>query len=164
MGGVLGSSQVTAGSMYHYFPGGKQELAVAAIQNAGADGADQLERVMEAAEFSTDGADAFFGWLASDLEAMEFRMGCPVGVPSTEAAMTEPVREAGASAFQSWIAAIASSFERRGADPTAALSTARFVVAAYEGASTLARTMHDTSIVDDTLTAVRAVIDRLELD
>ncbi len=164
MESVLASSDVTAGSMYHHFPGGKQELAVAAIKKAGDDGADLLERVMKASETSRDGADIFFGALAADLSATKFRMGCPVGVPSTEAATTEPIREIGAKAFESWIAVIARFFEERGADSAAALSTARFVVAAYEGCSTVARTMQDTSIVDDTLTAVRAAIGRLQLD
>lgn len=164
MEGVLNSSDVTAGSMYHYFPGGKEELAVAAIRHAGADGAEQLKAVMEGSELSTGGAEVFFGALAADMAASDFRLGCPVGVPSTEAAMTEPVREAGARAFESWISTIAGAFEARGAAPADALTTARFVVAAYEGSSTLARTMRDTSIIDDTLAVVRAAIERLGLD
>lgn len=164
MESVLASSEVTAGSMYHYFPGGKEELAVAAIKQAGADGAEQLKSVMEGSELPTWGAEVFFSALATDMAATDFRLGCPVGVPATEAAMTESVREAGAIAFESWISGIAEAFEARGAAPADALATARFVVAAYEGSSTLARTMRDTSIIDDTLVAVRGAIERLGLD
>ena len=89
------------------------------------------------------------------MEETDFALGCPVGVPSTEAAGIEAVRAAGASAFRSWIIVIASALEEQGFSPERARSTARFAVAAYEGASTVARTLRDTSVIHDTMAVVR---------
>ena len=42
---ILDDAGVKAGSLYHHFPGGKQELAAAVVESAGA----QIERVLRAA-------------------------------------------------------------------------------------------------------------------
>ena len=159
---VLETSEVTAGSMYHYFPGGKEALAAAAIETAGAEGAALLAEVMSSSPDPAHGTRVFYEARATEMEETEFRYGCPVGVPSTEASAVESIRAAGATAFESWIAVIAAALVERGFEPDRAESTARFVVAAYEGASTVARTMRDTSVVFDTMTMVELLLSRPE--
>ena len=73
-------------------------------------------------------------------------------------ATTESVRVAGAAAFSSWIAVIASALEEAGFSSEEAQTKARFAVAAYEGASTLARTLKDTSVIFDTMEVVKQVV------
>lgn len=155
---VLEASDVTAGSMYHFFPDGKESLAVAAVEAAGAEGAALLATVMEGSADPTHGTEVFFTALATEMEKTDYRYGCPVGVPSTEAAGIEAVRTAGASAFQSWIDVIADALEDRGFTSDRAQSAARFVVAAYEGASTVARTLQDTSVIYDTMNLVKEAL------
>ncbi len=155
---ILEASDVTAGSMYHYFPEGKEALVVAAVEAAGAEGASLLATVMDSSPDPTHGTEVFFTALATEMKETDFRYGCPVGVPSTEASGIEAVRAAGASAFQSWIDVVAAAFEERGFSPDRAHSAARFVVAAYEGASTLARTLRDTSVIDDTMALVQELL------
>ena len=152
---VLRSSRVTAGSMYHFFPDGKEALVAAAVEAAGVEGAALLASVMEDPSSPADGTEVFYTGRAADMEENDFVFGCPVGVPSTEAAGIEAVRAAGASAFRSWIAVIASALEDRGFSPDRAQSTARFAIAAYEGASTVARALRDTSVIYDTMAVVR---------
>ena len=155
---VLRTSEVTAGSMYHFFPDGKEALVAAAVEAAGAEGAAVLASVLEASSSPADGTDVFYTELAADLEENDFELGCPVGVPATEAAGTESVRAAGASAFRAWIDVIASALEERGFSPDRAQSTARFAIAAYEGSSTVARTLRDTSVIYDTMAVVKKVL------
>lgn len=152
---VLKSSDVTAGSMYHYFPGGKEALAAASVETAGAAGAALLAVALESSPDVSHATEVFYTALAEEMEETDFRYGCPVGVPSTEAPGIESVRAAGASAFQAWIDVISAALVEQGVDADRAESTARFVVAAYEGASTMARTLRDTAVIYDTMASVK---------
>ena len=155
---ILRDSHITAGSMYHYFPGGKEALAAAAVQEAGVAGAALLAETLESASSPAEATRVFYEGLASEMEETDFRFGCPVGVPSTEAASTEAIRAAGVASFESWISAMASALQQHGFTPDRAQSVARFAIAAYEGASTVARTLHDVSVIDDVLAAVQIVL------
>ena len=156
---LLMEADATAGSMYHHFPDGKEQLASAAVTEVGRASTDALIDIIEQAPSIAEATAAFYGALIEDMESTEFRYGCPIGVPTTEAAsLLEGVREAGALVFGSWVDAIAAGLEQEGWDPEAARRAAQFSVSAYEGASTLARATRDSSYIRDTLEYVRAVL------
>ncbi len=158
---VLETADVTAGSMYHFFPDGKDELAAAAVLEVGLAGNEALAAVLEQSPSVADGVVAFYELLMAEMEATEFRLGCPIGVPSTEAAAeAERIRSAGDQVFTAWIATMRTALEAEGWDTEAALVAARFAVSAYEGASTLSRTFRSTSPLRDTLAVVRSVLDQ----
>ena len=156
---VLEQADVTAGSMYHFFPGGKDELAAAAVKEVGLAGNAMLAGVLEESETVADGVVLFYEALIAEMEASDFRLGCPIGVPSTEAAATvDIVRTAGEAVFHEWIGTMSTGLEAEGWKPVSAAIAARFAVSAYEGASTVARTLRDTSILRDTLRVVHDVL------
>ncbi len=156
---VLEAADVTAGSMYHFFPGGKDELAAAAVMEVGLAGDQMLAATIEESGSVADGVIVFYDALIAEMEASDFRLGCPIGVPSTEAAATaEGIRQAGEAVFSAWIATMSAALEAEGWDPAPALVAARFAVSAYEGASTLSRTCRDTSVLRDTLTVVHDLL------
>ena len=156
---IIGEADATAGSLYHHFPEGKEQLAAAAVRDVGMANRDALVAVMEASGSVADGTVAFYEALIDEMEESDFRFGCPVGVPSTEAAyMVSAVREAGAEVFGEWTTAIATGLEREGWESARAERAARFAVSAYEGASTLARATKDTVYLRDTLGVVIEVL------
>ncbi len=158
---VLERADATAGSMYHFFPNGKDELAAAAVRQVGLAGTEALAGILDQSDSVAEAAVVFYEALIADMEASGFKYGCPIGVPSTEAAFTvETVREAGAAVFSAWITTMAEALEAEGWDPDSAVAAARFSVCAYEGASTVARASRDTSIMRDTLRAVGEVLSR----
>ena len=148
--GVLKASRVTAGSMYHHFPGGKAALVAAAVRQAGIESEDALSTMLGDPPDPVRCTQLLYDALAAEMEATDYRYGCPVGVPATEAAGNDVVRAATAEAFGRWIAVIEGALQLRGCSPDQAASTARFMVAAYEGASTLARSLRDTGVLHDT--------------
>ncbi len=158
---VLGRADATAGSMYHFFPGGKEELAEAAVREVGTASTTLLAAILDESDSVAAGVVAFYEALIADMEASDFRFGCPIGVPATEAPeAVQGIREAGDAVFSGWIAAMSTALEAEGWDPAAALIAARFAVSAYEGASTVSRACRDTSMLRDTLTVVYDVLGR----
>jgi TetR/AcrR family transcriptional repressor of lmrAB and yxaGH operons len=140
---VVAESGTPWGTQSHHFPGGKEELAVAAIDKSGAD----YERIVRAV-FARDGpADAIRAWteLAADLlESTGWTNGCPVATVALEQAHhSDPIGKAAASAFTTWRDAIADGLVGAGIKSERAGALAVVVLASIEGALLLARAERD---------------------
>jgi TetR/AcrR family transcriptional regulator, lmrAB and yxaGH operons repressor len=140
----LDAAGAANGSLYHHFPGGKEELASAAIEAAAEqveaallNAFDATDDVIVAAQRSIDGMIAAF-------EA-DPRDGCPVAPTAIDAAgISEPLRIAAAAAFASWLGVFEHALART-RDPDTAAAQARVLLSAIEGALLLDRTSHGTS-------------------
>jgi AcrR family transcriptional regulator len=157
---ILDDAGVKAGSLYHHFPGGKQELAAAVVESAGA----QIERVLRAALASAVDVvtviDRWVDLLAAGLAA-DSRDGCPVEPIATESVhASELVRLAAARAFESWCAAVAERLRADGWADERAREAALAVVSIIEGALVLSRTSGDAAALNAAKTATRAVLAR----
>ena len=144
MNDFLDAAGAANGSLYHHFPGGKEELASAAIEAAAAQveaalrsAFDATDDVVVAAQRSIDGMIAAF-------EA-DPRDGCPVAPTAIDAAgISEPLRIAAAAAFARWSGVFEQALCRtRDADTAGA--QARVLLSAIEGALLLDRTSHGTT-------------------
>jgi TetR/AcrR family transcriptional regulator, lmrAB and yxaGH operons repressor len=140
---LLGAAGAANGSLYHHFPGGKEELASAAIEAAG----EQVEAALLSAFDGTDDVvvaaqrsiDGMIGALDADP-----RDGCPVAPTAVDAAgISEPLRLAAAGAFARWSAVFERALARtRDADTATAQSL--LLLSSIEGALLLDRTSHGT--------------------
>src|SRR4051794_41132503 len=72
------------GSFYFHFPGGKEELGVAALRQGGEDFADLLRSTLEQAEPVHDAVADCALVLADRLEASDWLDGCPVATTALE--------------------------------------------------------------------------------
>jgi TetR/AcrR family transcriptional repressor of lmrAB and yxaGH operons len=140
----LDAAGATNGSLYHHFPGGKEELASAAIEAA----AEQVEAALLSAFDATDdvviAAQRSIDGMIAAFEA-DPRDGCPVAPTAVDAAgISEPLRLAATAAFARWLGVFEQALGRtRDADTAAA--QARVLLSAIEGALLLDRTSHGTS-------------------
>jgi TetR/AcrR family transcriptional repressor of lmrAB and yxaGH operons len=140
----LDAAGATNGSLYHHFPGGKEELARAAIEAA----ADQIEAALRSAFDATDDVvtatqRSIDGMIAA-FEA-DPRDGCPVAPTALDAAgISEPLRLAAAAAFARWSGVFEQALRHTRDADTAAVQ-ARVLLSAIEGALLLDRTSHDTA-------------------
>jgi TetR/AcrR family transcriptional repressor of lmrAB and yxaGH operons len=162
-----GLKQLTAaagapwGSLYHFFPKGKAELAAAAAAHAGAIYAEGWRRAFEQADDPAEAVWRIFEGEVRVLEGSDYRNGCPVASMTLDvASLDEDLRRACDGAFGQWLAAMSQGFEAHGAAPDAADALARFVLAAIEGAIVLARAAKSPAALKDTGGFVRAVIAR----
>ncbi|APA98317.1 TetR/AcrR family transcriptional regulator [Nocardia seriolae] len=136
------------GSTYHYFPGGKTQLAAEAVTFAGELTSTLLTRELE--NGPVEALRAFLSMWRKVVVDTEFRAGCPVlavsveDLPEAEAAP----HEAAAAAFSQWTALLTTSLREHGADPAAAERTATLIVAAAEGSVAMCRAEHSTRALD----------------
>jgi len=132
------------GSLYHFFPGGKQQLGAEAVARSGARFGRLLESVLGGADVVAS-VRAMFALSAAALEASDYADGCPVATVALEAASTsEPLREACAEVFDAWVATLEARLVSAGVDAGDAAGLAVVGLSAFEGAIVLARTGRTT--------------------
>ncbi|MEU9108975.1 TetR/AcrR family transcriptional regulator [Streptomyces xanthophaeus] len=93
----------TLGSLYHFFPGGKQELAVAAIHFGDQEFAELLRAGLGTHPDPAEAVEAVATLLARELEASDWRDGCPITATALETVGRLPdIQAACARAFANW--------------------------------------------------------------
>jgi TetR/AcrR family transcriptional repressor of lmrAB and yxaGH operons len=155
---ILDDAGVRAGSLYHHFPQGKQELAAAVVDTEGA-GVEQLLRRMLAGRWPVaDIIDRWVDALAAGL-AGDQRDGCPIEPIATESVNASPlVRSACARAFNSWCAAVADRLRSESWPDDDAEIVALGVISLIEGALILSRIAGDPSALNAAKPAARALL------
>jgi len=135
---IVADSGAPKGSMYHYFPGGKAELAVAAVNHAAAAVSARIGEILQAGLPPVGALEAVIDFFAGEMEASAFTKGCPVATISLEEAATTPlIRDACARAYGGWQAGLAAFLQAHGvAEPRTAAET---FIMLLEGALILAR-------------------------
>ena len=110
---ILETADVKAGSLYHHFPDGKQELAAAVVDSVGADIERRLRELLDSGLPISDIVDGWIDLMASGLEGDQ-RDGCPIEPIATESVhASQQVRDASARAFGGWCLAVADRHARR---------------------------------------------------
>ena len=133
---VLNDSNAPRGSIYYHFPGGKDELILAAIERAG----DRAVAIVESLRGRSPGevVSAFVGIWRSLLMASDFRIGCSLaGV--TVSSDNDTLIERAASVFRSWRACLNEVLIEGGVDPSQADDISTLLLAACEGAVVMCR-------------------------
>ncbi len=128
------------GSLYHYFPRGKDEIGEAAVHFAAARVTATLEELFRTTSSAPALIRAYCTRLAGWMAKSGFRDGCPIATTLLEAApQSEGVTDAGREAFAQWSRVIARALARDGFAKGEAEQFALLAIAAIEGALILAR-------------------------
>jgi AcrR family transcriptional regulator len=129
---VVAEAQAPFGSLYHHFPGGKQQLADEVIRLGGAFFQAVATAAYDAESDPEASVRAVFEGAAETLVATDYQDACPIATIALEVASTNDVlRRATAQVFEDWTSALT---ERLG-DRDRALA----VISALEGAFILCR-------------------------
>jgi AcrR family transcriptional regulator len=132
------------GSLYHFFPGGKDELALAAITESGQAYRQLFELIADAAADVPAAITDFFDGAATVLAETDYIDPCPIGTVAREVASTnDMLRDGTGRVFAGWIDAVAARLEAHGLDSDTAFELATATVAALEGGFVLARARRD---------------------
>jgi AcrR family transcriptional regulator len=155
---ILAHSGAPRGSVYHHFPGGREQLLREATDYAGDYVARKLER--ERGDDPLGALDALFDEYRKNLLATDFRAGCPVVAVAIESSEEAPdLRDCTVAAFDRWHREIASSIERSGVSPGRADELGTHAIAAFEGAIILSRAYRDLEPLERVRRELRRLVD-----
>ncbi len=153
---VLADSGAPRGSVYHHFPGGKDELVGAALDYMATEGLAGLDALIGGATSVDDVIDGFVRMWRMLLERTDYAAGCSVaGVTVT--AESDALREKAAYVFEVWAARLADLLRSVGMPGRQAREFAWTMIAAAEGAVVIARAQHSVR----PLAMVRSQLHRL---
>jgi AcrR family transcriptional regulator len=137
---IVAAAKAPFGSIYHHFPGGKEELGAAAIRRSGALYELLIPAVFDPAPDLVSAVRLFFEGAAAHLEDSEYEDACPIATVALEVSSTsDTMRAACADVFESWIAAGLPRFTAEGLDEATSRELVIGMIAALEGAFVLAR-------------------------
>ncbi|MGW4088324.1 TetR/AcrR family transcriptional regulator [Nocardia sp. NPDC004750] len=151
-------AQAPLGSTYHYFPGGKAQLAAEAVRFADALAARKLAQGLPAGPVA--GLRSFVDMWRKVLVDNDFHAGCPVLAVSIEDQGDdddEPQRAA-ATAFENWTGLLTRSLRDHGASEADAEQTATLIVAALEGTVAMCRVERSIRPLDRTVAKLEFLI------
>lgn len=149
---VLAHSGAPRGSVYHHFPGGREQLLCEATDYAGAFVADRIESATDSLEL----LDALLDTYRTQLVASDFRAGCPVVAVAVEA--DSDLQENAAAAFGRWTEVLAARLAADGVAADRADELAVTVIAAVEGALVMARARRDAEPLDSVHRRLRELL------
>ena len=142
---IVTEAKAPFGSLYHFFPGGKEALGAEAILVSGALYEQLIPAVFDPAPDVVSAVRAFFAGAAAHLEQTDFEDACPIATIALEvSSSSETMRRACAEVFERWIAAGVPRFIDAGADPPLARELTIALLSALEGAFVLARALRAT--------------------
>ena len=146
---ILGRANAPFSSLYHHFPGGKDQLAAETIERAGRYYGRLVGEAIAAEPDLVTGIRAAFVGAGTTLEETDYADACPIETVALEVASTnEPLRQVTADVFESWVQGLSATLTRAGLEPPAARALAHTILSALEGAFVLARASRTTEALD----------------
>ncbi|KQS00639.1 hypothetical protein ASG12_07140 [Williamsia sp. Leaf354] len=159
---VLADSDTPRGSVYHHFPGGRDQLVGDALRSAGDIMTSMIRSSID--KPLREAVDEYFDFWRHMLTSSDYRAGCPIAGAAVGGAESDPaLHDQVAEIFTEWHVIIRDTLVAAGASAARAQSVAIMLVAATEGALILARVQRSLAPVDDVADEIRHVIDSLDL-
>lgn len=143
---ILKEAGAAYGSLYHFFPQGKEELAAEALRFGADDFADLLRRGLAAADDPADAVADCALSMADALRTSAWLDGCPVAATALEIIDRSPlIQRASDEALRQWRELIAAKLRSGGLPRDTAAALACTVLSTLEGAELLSRVSGDDS-------------------
>jgi TetR/AcrR family transcriptional regulator, lmrAB and yxaGH operons repressor len=141
---IVSRSGAPKGSLYFHFPGGKEELAIAAMERTGEQLRAAIASILTAGEDLPSAMAGLVDAMAGGFAASGYRDGCPIATVTLEAASdSDAMRATAAAVFEGWLQVLQERLHAAGFNPTDARRRALLVLSALEGALLLARAQRD---------------------
>jgi TetR/AcrR family transcriptional repressor of lmrAB and yxaGH operons len=142
---IIKESGAPRGSLYYYFPEGKEELAAEAILERARGLSANSRMLLAQGEDPAAAVRRFFDGLIAYFESAQYCGGAPLAAVALETAgSNERLRQACATAYDLLLAPFTETFEAGGFSPERAHALSTLVNAAIEGGVVLARAQHST--------------------
>lgn len=133
------------GSVYHFFPGGKEELGAETIKASGRLYGQLFASIALQAPDVLSAVHDFFEGAGETLRETDYADACPIATVALEVASTsEPLRLATAEVFEEWIEGATAYFVHAGIARPQARELGLAMLSLLEGAFIFSRAMRTT--------------------
>lgn len=146
------------GSLYHYFPDGKDQIGEAAVRFAGKGVVVTLEKLEQEHKSAAAMVQAYCRLVAGWMAKSGFRDGCPISTTLLESAPQSGIALAGREAFAAWRTVIARALLRDGFSKAEASRLSTLVISALEGSLILARVERSGEPIEDVARSLAVVL------
>lgn len=138
---IIRESGSPKGSLYYYFPGGKEELTEEALLRVGQEITQRIQSSMRAEMDPAQAVRQFIHQIAHHLQESDYQAGGPITTVALEVAVTnERLRETCQRIYHDWETAFKEGLVGCGIAPTKASQQASMIISAIEGSIILSRT------------------------
>ncbi|WP_040631788.1 TetR/AcrR family transcriptional regulator [Smaragdicoccus niigatensis] len=154
---VLTRSEAPRGSVYHHFPGGRNQILTEALQLAG----DTIGGIIESATSSGSrrALEQFRNMWAGFLAQSDFNAGCPaVSVAVGGSPEDEALQPMATQIFTRWHSSIAAAMVADGIPEERAAQLATVALATIEGAVILCRVHKTLAPLDDAVAVMSEMV------
>jgi TetR/AcrR family transcriptional regulator, lmrAB and yxaGH operons repressor len=159
---IARAANAPIGSLYFLFPGGKDELVIAALEQSGREVADILAVVLADQTTPQAVVTTYFGAIQWLLTESAYTDGCPIATVALEAAPTnEAIADTIAAAFEAWTSTLSAALERAGLPAQHLTVVATTTLAAVEGALILARASRQTAAFTHVTAGITTLVEHL---
>jgi AcrR family transcriptional regulator len=146
---ILAAANAPFGSLYHHFPGGKEQLGAEVIRQSGALYQQLFETIFDVSAGPVEAMRNFFVGAGETLRQSDYADACPIATIALEVASTsEPMRQASVEVFEGWIGSAVSRLTAAGLAAAESRALALFMIMQLEGAFLLCRTFRSTEAME----------------
>jgi TetR/AcrR family transcriptional repressor of lmrAB and yxaGH operons len=154
---IAAAANAAFGSIYHHFPGGKEQISEEVISAEGVRYARLVGEQLSAATDPVDGIAGVFEAAGALLAATDYAEACSIETIALEVASTnDRLRAATAEVFEDWTVLLAHWFAGAGLADEDCRRLALAALGAMEGAFVLCRSLRSTEPMAAAGTAVLA--------
>lgn len=142
---IAAEASAPFGSVYHFFPGGKEELGAEVIRGSGRMYMQLFAAVIAESDDVLDAMHGFFAGAGETLRETDYADACPIATVALEVASTnETLRLATADVFGEWIDGATQYFAYAGIPRPRARELALAMLSLLEGAFIFSRALRTT--------------------
>ncbi|HET6951041.1 MAG TPA: TetR/AcrR family transcriptional regulator [Acidimicrobiales bacterium] len=156
---VMAEADAPKGSMYFHFPGGKEELAAAAVNRFADRATARMARYLEDHDTVAGAVHAILDAYVVHMDRTGYDEGCAVASVALDGAATHAaLGQATREALVAWTDMIAAALEAEGRAPEQAHALATLVIACLEGTIVMAKGEQSTEPIATTRDTLQALL------
>ncbi|MFI4989832.1 MAG: TetR/AcrR family transcriptional regulator [Solirubrobacterales bacterium] len=146
---IVAEASAPFGSLYHFFPGGKEQLGEEVIRSSGALYGQLIDAFFRPGGDPVAATRNFFAAAAAAVRESDYADACPIATVALEVSSTsEPMRQACADVFDGWLDGATARLVGCGLPRRRSRALAFELIAALEGAFVLARALRSTEPIE----------------
>ncbi|HEV7527562.1 MAG TPA: TetR/AcrR family transcriptional regulator [Solirubrobacteraceae bacterium] len=146
---IVAEASAPFGSLYHFFPGGKEQLGEEVIRWSGGVYGQLIDAFFTPGEDLVAATRNFFAAAALTVRESDYADACPIATVALEVSSTnEPMRQACADVFDGWVDGATARLAECGLSRKRSRALAFSMIASLEGAFVLARALRSTEPIE----------------